>query len=164
MNENDILVYIDSGCTLNKTGIYRFNQYINMLSDLKSNKSMIRFHMDFAPEYKYTSSSIFKHFKCENKLNITKSGQYIATVLLIRKCRTSETLINLWYKTAIEQPLLFTDTFNNLEKHPEFADNRHDQSILSVITKIFENSVYKLKDETYPYNENYPIYASRIRG
>jgi hypothetical protein len=88
----------------------------------------------------------------------------MATAILIRKCRISDTIINLWYKTAIENPLLFTDNFNNLNKDKEFVDNRHDQSIFSVITKIFVNSVYTLDDETNPYNSNYPIYASRIKG
>jgi hypothetical protein len=163
INENDIIVYVDSGSTLNKSGIYRFNQYINMLSDLKSNKSMIRFKMNI-PEYKYTSTQIFEHFKVHNKKNITDDGQYMATSFLIRKCRISETIINLWYKTAIESPLLFTDMFNNVNKNNEFVDNRHDQSIFSVITKIFANNVYTLDDETNPYNEHNPIYASRIRG
>jgi len=103
-------------------------------------------------------------FKVHNKKNITDDGQYMATSFLIRKCRISETIINLWYKTAIESPLLFTDMFNNVNKNNEFVDNRHDQSIFSVITKIFANNVYTLDDETNPYNEHNPIYASRIRG
>ena len=73
-------------------------------------------------------------------------------------------IINEWYNVAIEKPLLFTDFYNNIEKHNEFCDNRHDQSIFSVITKKYIDNVYTLQDETNPYNQIYPICASRIRG
>ena len=33
MNENDILVYTDAGCTLNKNGMNRFYEYIDMVKN-----------------------------------------------------------------------------------------------------------------------------------
>jgi hypothetical protein len=57
-------------------------------------------------------------------------------------------------------PWLFTDKYNEEAKrlHPEFIDNRHDQSILSVSRKMIGSVV--IPDETYP---NYPFWASRSR-
>jgi hypothetical protein len=160
INEGDILVYADAGCHINKAGITRLYEYFTYLTNTKP---IIRFQMG-APEYKYTSSSIFKYFNVENDDNITKTGQYMATSFIILKNEISMKIINEWYNVAIEKPLLFTDFYNNIEKHNEFCDNRHDQSIFSVITKIYIDNVYTLEDETNPYNEKYPICAARIRG
>jgi hypothetical protein len=164
IQEDDILVYVDAGCYLNKGGINRFNEYFNYISDKTNNKSLIRFYMDFIQEYKYTTSSILKYFNVENNNEITNSGQYVGGIQIIRKCDNSIRIINKWYNVAIEKPLLFTDFYNNIDKHNEFVDNRHDQSIFSIITKLNKEYVYSIKDETYPYNDKYPIYAGRIRG
>jgi hypothetical protein len=160
MNDGDILIYADSGCHINKHGINRLYEYFTYLTN---NKPIIRFQMG-APEYKYTTSSIFKYFNVENNDHITKTGQYVGGIQIIKKNETSMKIINEWYNVAIEKPLLFTDFYNNIEKHNEFCDNRHDQSIFSVITKKYIDNVYTLQDETNPYNQIYPICASRIRG
>jgi hypothetical protein len=161
MNDGDILIYADAGCHINKYGITRLYEYFTYLTN---NKPILRFKMDCAPEYKYTSSSIFKYFNIANDDNITTSGQYMATSFIILKNETSMKIINEWYNVVIEKSLLFTDFYNNIDRHPEFQDNRHDQSIFSIITKKNIESVYTLNDETYPYNEKYPICATRIRG
>jgi hypothetical protein len=160
INDNDILIYADAGCHINKNGIDRLNEYLSYLSN---DKPMIRFQMNI-PEYKYTTSAIFKHFNIDNDRNITETGQYMATSFIILKNKISMEIINKWYYTAIDKPLLFTDYYNNIEMHNEFCDNRHDQSIFSVITKIYKQYIYTLDDETNPYNIKYPICATRIRG
>ena len=164
INEDDILVYADAGCYMNKYGTQRMNEYFEYVSDKQANKPFIRFYMDFIQEYKYTSSAILKYFNVFNNDNIKQSGQYVGGVQIIRKCDTSIKIVNEWYNIAITQPLLFTDFYNNIERHIDFVDNRHDQSIFSIITKLNNQYVYTIKDETYPYNDKYPIYAGRIRG
>jgi hypothetical protein len=160
MNNDDILVYVDAGCHINKYGLNRFNEY---LSYLTNDKPMIRFQME-APEYKYTTTSILKYFNVENDENITKTGQFIGGIQIIKKSNISMKIVNEWYSVAIENPLLFSDFYNNIDRHPEFQDNRHDQSIFSIITKKNIDNIYTLIDETNPYNINYPICAARIRG
>jgi hypothetical protein len=161
MNNNDILIYADSGCTININGKDRLNNYINMVKD--ENKPLLRFQMDIS-ENKYTNSAIFEHFKVTNRKDITESGQYMATTFIIRKCDLSIKIIDYWYKTAIKYPLLFSDHFNNYNRNSVFIDNRHDQSIFSIITKIFKNNCNTLNDSTFPYDINEPICATRIRG
>jgi hypothetical protein len=161
MNKNDILVYVDSGCTLNINGINRLKEYFNMVMD--ENKPIVRFKMDI-PENKYTTTAIFDHFKVNNNKSYTDSGQYMATAIIMRKCDLLDKIIKYWYITAIKYPLLFTDHFNNYNRKEEFIDNRHDQSIFSIITKLFYKNVNTVDDKTYPYNKDEPIYASRIRG
>jgi len=63
--------------------------------------------------------------------------------------------------------LLFTDHYNRENQESCFIDNRHDQSILSVVRKIHGSIV--LGDETWfvPFGNNeslkYPFWATRKR-
>jgi hypothetical protein len=161
INDGDILIYVDSGCHINIYGIDRLYEYLSFIND---NKPILRFKMDCAPEYKYTTSAIFKHFSVENNKDIILSGQYVGGIQIIKKCKVSTNIINEWYNVAIEKPLLFTDFYNNIDRHNDFVDNRHDQSIFSIITKLNIDNIYTLPDETYPYNIKYPIFAARLRG
>ena len=51
------------------------------------------------------------------------------------------------WKNMIEHILLVTDHYNKMEQCSEFKDNRHDQSILSLVRKKHGSIV--LPDETY---------------
>lgn len=44
INENDILIYLDAGCTINPQGKNRFYEYIEMLN--KSDEGIISFHLE----------------------------------------------------------------------------------------------------------------------
>ena len=75
-------------------------------------------------------------------------------------------LINLWIQTLHDNPLLFTDHYNTLQDHSYFKDNRHDQSVFSVIRKM--NCPILLEDETsfeFGSEESlkYPFWATRKR-
>jgi hypothetical protein len=163
MDDNDVLIYVDAGCHLNTNGIERLKEYINIISDKELNKPFIRFELPVA-EKVYTNSTIFKSFGVLNNSDIVDTNQLVGGIQIIRKCDISNKIIKLWYNTAIEKPLLFTDHYNNIDKLPDFYDNRHDQSIFSVISKIFKKYMNILADETFPYNDKYPIFAGRIRG
>ena len=73
--------------------------------------------------------------------------------------------MNLLIETLHKEPLLFTDDYNNNQDY-YFIDNRHDQSIFSVIRKIYKTIL--IKDETWWYsfggNETIriPFWATRI--
>ena len=44
-------------------------------------------------------------------------------------------LLNLYLKTLNDNSLLFTDYYHDKQSH-DFVENRHDQSVLSIISKI----------------------------
>jgi len=168
MNDNDILVYLDAGCTINQSGKKRFDEYIEMLN--KSNKCIISFQMCHHMEKIWTTKEIFKYFNLNLNLNINiaNTGQLIGTILIIKKTTTSVEMINRWNNVLIKNPLLFTDYYNKIQL-PYFKDNRHDQSVFSVLRKIYGDYNIILKDETYftPFGNNesinYPFWATRIK-
>ena len=90
--------------------------------------------------------------------------QCLATVLIIKKTAHSTNIINEWQRNCEDYNLINDHTGN---EDPRFIDNRHDQSILSVLVNKYGS--IKLLDETYFYpnwitnGECYPFWAKRIK-
>lgn len=163
MNNNDILIYLDAGCSININGKNRFDEYIQMLND---ETPIISFQMPHL-EYKYTTKEIFKYFNILNKEEITNTGQILNGILVMKKNSKLETLINLWGKALNDKPLLLTDYYNR-NQNSGFIDNRHEQSIFSVIRKMYNPLL--LSDETWftPFGNKeslkYPFWATRKKS
>jgi hypothetical protein len=163
LQDNDILIYLDAGCSINKNGTQRFNEYVNMVNN--NDAGIISFQMDHI-EKKWTTSEIFKYFNIGEDSEVKNSGQLIGGIQIIKKNPNSIKLLNLWNKVLYTNPLLFTDYYNN-NQQSYFIDNRHDQSIFSIIRKI-HNSII-LNDETYfelfgnEESLKYPFWATRLK-
>jgi len=161
INDNDILIYLDAGCTINTNGIKRFNEYIELLNN--SDKGIISFQMDHI-EKTYTTKEIFKYFNIRLDSDIANNGQINSTVRIMKKNNNLINLINKEYDTLYQNSLLFTDYYNN-NQESYFIDNRHEQSIFSIIRKIYGSII--LTDETWfqPFGNkeslNYPFWATR---
>jgi hypothetical protein len=161
INQNDILIYCDSGCQININGKKRLLEYIDMLNTNKENYGIISFQLEFKA-IQYTKNEVFECFHLdENSKNML---QCMATVVIIKKNTHSINIINEWYNTC-ENYHLINDNIKNESSY--FIDNRHDQSILSILVNKY-NSI-KLLDETYFYpnwetdGSNYPFWAKRIK-
>lgn len=169
MKEGDYCVYADAGCMVNPHGSGTFLQYMKLL---KHDSGIISFRMDGLDEEQYTTEEIFKFLQIETNSPIRKSGQIMATILIMRKCENSTKLVNDYYNLAITNPKLFSDEFNNSGNCERFIDNRHDQSILSVLRK--KHGSVEIIDETWAPDMNawnnlifikkIPFLATRIRG
>ena len=112
----------------------------------KSNHGIISFQMEHIPERYYTTKEIFNYFNIDINSKIALSGQIIATILIMKKNKHLLNIIDLMEKCLNDDSLLFTDNYNK-NQNEYFKDNRHDQSILSIIRKIKGSII--LKDETY---------------
>lgn len=145
MEKDDILFYADAGCVYNPRNRERFEQYINMLTN---EKPSLYFQMAL-PEKSWTSSSIFKHFDIQPDNPIRESGQIVGGIFMLRKNSISQRQVDLLYSTAINHTSLFSDDLNDIDRDPFFVDNRHDQSINSVIVKINQENNNIIPDETY---------------
>lgn len=169
LNNNDILVYADAGCHFNKEGKKRMDEYINLINSNEAGTLCFE-HGDhrggFSQEL-LTTEAIFEHFNIKTE-SFRKQWQIMATIFFLRKCKITEQIVNTWYDTAYNYPDLFSDKYNEIskEKNPLFKDNRHDQSIFSVVAKIY--NAFTIPDETYASNWNdikhVPIWSTRIRS
>lgn len=146
----DYIVYCDAGCTINKAGINRFKEYLKILDDDPTNRGIISFQMCF-PEEQYTTSQIFSALNVTSQ-EVKHSGQYIATILIIKKSPNVISILEDFFRVVDSDHKLITDYYNSVNQSKSFVDNRHDQSILSVIRKIRGSIV--LGDETYWHDFN----------
>jgi hypothetical protein len=159
---NDIIVYMDAGCTINPNGIERLNEYIKILNS-QSKFDIISFQMCALPEIKYTKRDLMTYL--EVPMEDMKSGQCMATVIIMRKGEHSLFIVNKWNELASIRELI--NDKHNSEEHKLFIDHRHDQSIYSLLVKKYGS--IKIPDETYfePHwlanGKKYPFWATRIR-
>lgn len=149
INENDIVVYADSGCTFNIQGKKRLLEYIELVKKY----NMLSFELTHK-ERKYTKKDVFEYFDYKNDDNMIN-----ATSFIYKKCDFVQNLFKLYYETCCNYHLL-NDEKSISKNYVEFIDHRHDQSIFSIIRKKFNS--YHIKDETYPIGIlEFPIWATR---
>jgi len=152
----DIVVYLDSGCTINPKGEKRFQEYVQMLND--NDKCIISFELTHL-EKTYTTKQLLQYFD----LCGDTTYQYMATVLLMKKTLHVQDIFNTCFDVIRTDWRLITDYYNNIEQMKEFKDSRHDQSILSLVRKKKGSIV--LSDETWANNftkiNHCPFWATR---
>ncbi len=161
INEGDIIVYADAGCTMNLQGKSRLLEYIEMCKTHDS--GIVSFQLTHS-EKSWTKGDISHYLDASH--SDMSSGQLVGGIFLIRKCKSVSELINKWYETGCNYKLI-DDTPSIIPNHPEFKENRHDQSIWSILRKQHGSLI--LPDETYFINwskdgKYYPFWATRKRG
>ena len=164
-NEGDILVYCDSGCTLNKQGEQRFKEYITMLSETNEYDN-IGFQLEHL-EHTWTKGDLLDLYP-----NLGHTKQLIGGIFLLKKSGKTISLIKEWRDLVCSQNFhLVDDSPSRIPNHPSFCENRHDQSCFSLIRKtrgciILEDETWK--GDNYEWNHSWimskPIHAKRIRG
>ncbi len=165
MNDDDILIYIDSGCTINKHGEKRFYEYIDMLNN--NDCGIISFQMTQHIEKQWTIRQIFEYFNISSDSDIANSGQIMNGVLIMKKNANLLQQIDVWYKTLCDDPELMTDHYNDANQYRYFKKGRHEQSVFSVIRKLYNPIL--LRDETYMIPSageeslKYPFWATRFK-
>ena len=164
IDENDILVYLDAGCSIIRNGTQRFFEYIKMLNE--SDKGSLSFQLPWALEKEYTIKELFNYYNISMDSDIACSGQIMATIMFIKNNSNAKKMIASCLKCLEDNPLLFTDHYNNNGQESCFIENRHDQSVLSLNRKIHGSVI--IQDETYHGNFKseealkYPLLATRL--
>ncbi len=161
IDNDDILIYLDAGCSINPLGKDRFDEYIDMLGNRE--EGVISFQMHHA-ENIWTNKKVFDYFNIDINSEVANSGQITGNTNIFKKNANSTKLVNLWYKCLNDDPLLFTDYYSN-NQEAYFKAHRHDQSVFSLIRKIHRSIL--LTDEGYFkkfYSEEslkYPFWTTR---
>ncbi len=163
IDDGDILIYLDAGCSINPYGKKRLDQYVKMLN--KSDTGIISFEIIYQ-EKKWTVKEIFQYFNLNIDGKIANSRQINGGVRIMKKCKNVVDMINLESKALYDNSLLFTDHYSRKQR-PGFRDNRHDQSVFSVIRKMHNPII--LTDETcfHDYRSmkafQCPFWATRLK-
>lgn len=164
MEEGDYLVYADAGCTLNSRGIPRLKDYLQMVTINES--GTLGFDQHFR-EAEWTKADLFDYFGVLGNPRYMDHGQVAGTCVIIQKKPDSQRLIDEWHYIMHFHHDMATDSPSKLPNEPGFQENRHDQSVFSLlmakyggvelpVEEIFtEGDWEELKDN--------PIWATRKR-
>ncbi len=133
MEEGDILVYSDAGCDYNEKAEGRFKEYLDVVRQHES--GMLVFEDNFL-ERQFTKGDVF-HFLIGGTtfLPISDSNQRWGGMWVMRKCANTKELVDKWCDTCLNYFDLITDKKSVFPNFPEFIENRHDQSVFSILTK-----------------------------
>jgi hypothetical protein len=141
MKDNDILVYADAGCTLNKGGLNRLNEYINIVKD--NDCGNLSFELEHY-EKTWTKMDLINYLNLFDD-KFLNSKQLVAGIFILRKCDTTIKLTTEWYKTMCNYNLI-DDSPSILNNDITFIENRHDQSVFSLLRKKYGTII--INDET----------------
>ena len=146
MNENDILVHLDSHCYLENIED-RFDDIINNLNNLEK-PIMVGWCAEEFTDLNMTSKPlreyIEKYFNFKFSKELLEKPQVEAGILFMRKNDFVVTLIKQWFDIMLNGMDYVSDMYINKKyNHPEFHGNRHDQSVLSLLCKYYNIDVTK---------------------
>ena len=162
LDENDVLVYADAGCSFNLNGRNRLLEYFNMLE--KSDYGLLTFQLPpHRIEKCYTSKKVLDYFEIMNDDIIANNGQIMATTVICKKNKHSTMVL----EKLVNAPSYLYIPVDKKQESSYFIDHRHDQSVFSIICKIYGSIV--IPDETFesPFgkgkSKEWPIWATRKR-
>lgn len=157
LEPNDILIYIDAGCELNKHGVRRFDDYLSYTSK----NDVLLFELQH-PNRLWTKN----HPKLIDYPEHYFRNQIASGIIFLKNNDRTKQLIKAWLDLcAYENGSLLKDPEDNEPQIPGFIKHRHDQSCLSICAYL--HNVTPIPDETWfpdwSYAQQYPILALRNR-
>jgi len=147
MNDNDILVYADSGCEIPNNNKEKYRQrWVNKFKLVQSDLIIDTLACNgICLEKEWTKMDLILYLNMNNPLYLN-TAQHQGSALIILKCKKIVDLVKEWYNTACNYHLL-DDTQSIAKNLPCFKEHRHDQSIYSLLVKKYNlHNNYILKD------------------
>ena len=149
MEEGDFLTYCDAGCSISNENEHRYFEYLNMLKNSQHGiLSFVQYQWD---EKNWTTDQLFHYF--ENIFGIDREnfygGQLLGGVIIMKKCKITLDVINACIECVRDDMEFITDFYNQQNQKSFFIENRHDQSISSLMRKVYGTitiSYYDLLD------------------
>lgn len=135
LNDNDILIYSDSGITFVKD----VRKLIPSLDKAKDN--ILLFELVLLNE-DWTKREAFLYSGYEPKEN---ERQLVGGFLVLRVNKSSKKFIREWYETCRDIRILSPEIYNSkIKERSFFKEHRDDQSVLSIVAR--KNKMYAQPD------------------
>ena len=166
LSDDDLIIYCDAGASLNYKAKKKFDEYIEIIRD----SSFGNFRMECEPQYKeinYTTKQLFDYFDVTYSSKIANSTQLQAGHMIFKKNNHTKDYLNHYSYLLSKDDQLITDYYSFENQHEKFIENRHDQSIFSLMSKIYGCEL--IKNETEFKNRvseqyEYPFLSVRTYG
>lgn len=148
------LLYIDVGCELNVAGIENLELY---LSELDNTKGILPFRAvppeadilepgyvyDSLIEEKWTKIQLFRHLNVQDNALFTSTPQFGAGIIFLKKTVFTVNFIEHWRDLMESRPDLYDDVSYRNEQQDGFVQSRHDQSVFSLLCKLYNLHIYR---------------------
>jgi len=136
LNEGDILQYCDAGCHLNPLGFRQLDEYFTSTNYSHSDILAFDHGKNALTERKYTKGDLFDYFGVRDREDIYNTVQVRGGMIFIKKSAKSISIIKQWLQVYYDDFSLVDDTPSKSPNFSDFIDNKHDQSIFSLLAKI----------------------------
>jgi len=127
--EGGVTVYVDGRSSVPKARIDWLDQFT---SDLQID--IVAWQMNFV-ERNYTTTDLLQRFGYEAESINALTGQYAATFFGMRNNERCRSFVNEWGSFLVTNVNLCRDDQTTLPNHLDFLENRHDQSVFSLLLK-----------------------------
>lgn len=176
MNDGDVLLYADLGCFYNPDGRKRMLEYYDIVD--KSETGILGFRGQVIPtndmpemircDNEWTKGDIFDYYGVRNDKTFTHTPQFESTAIFFKKSPLVMQFVKDWYQPYLDDYSIITDEPSRSPNLEGFVENRHDQSIYSMLAKKYKIAEVSLNeicpfDEHYDWGllKDYPIWATR---
>ena len=166
VNENDIVVYSDAGSSFNYFAKNRFEEYIDMLNDSEYGNFRIECE-SIHKEKDWSTKELFHYFDIDPFSDTGLNTQLEATHMIFKKNEHTRDYFEKYREILKVDPYLITDKYNLNKQIDSFKENRHDQSIFSLLTKKYGGVVINNETEfksSLNQQYNFPFLAVRKHG
>ncbi len=166
LQDNDFLIYLDGGGSINPLAQKRFQEYLQFASMTES--GIVVFQQKELLEKYWTKADLFDYTNTLTDSRITDTGQFCSGLFILRKCDASVRFVNQWADLCHNHFELITDAPSQIKNFDGFVEHRHDQSAFSVFAKQY-NPYCIDSNETYtPHDfhtelKDYPLWLTRCR-
>ena len=164
IKNNDLLVYCDAGASLNfsESAKKRHSEYIQLIRESEWGLLRMECEKHFI-EKRYTSKEILKYFEIDWNSHIATSTQLQAGHMILKKNEHALGFLDKFEKILEYDPLLITD-FYNKNQNIGFVENRHDQSIFSILSKKYGSEIIENETEFKNRPEDQYSYPYECKG
>lgn len=146
VNWDDIIIWSDVGNVFNIDGEQRFKEYVDLIQ--ANETGILYFRQEGNIEKWWTKGDLFKFFNVYDNPRFTDSSQAWAGCFMLRKTPLSQQMVDRWYDIHMNHYDLTTDKRSQAPNLPGFRENRHDQSVFSLLVKSY-NSIELSSTEVY---------------
>lgn len=156
LNDGDYLAYFDAGCIL-------VNNIHFLIACMERDNQQIMLFSQTSDliERNWTKRDVFIALGCDDRTDIIDSPQTYGGYLVIKNTEYTRKFAKEYYNNCVKGSLI-TDKPNKLGKpnYEGFVENRHDQSILSVMAK--KEGIKPYRDPSQ-YSKN-GVYSDDVLG
>lgn len=143
--EQSILLYMDAGCHINPRGREQLREWVERTAVSESGMLVADLGESCLESY-YTKGDLLDFFGIRDCPELCLAPQRAATVFLLRKEEKSIQLIRDWLSVFETRFSLVDDTPSQSPNLSGFIENRHDQSVFSILTKLRGIDVFPFVD------------------